>query len=156
MSRLVEEIKWLGYENVTKLPYRYLVDVVGADPLTTFGGMSSFFYVLIKPPLVFPWIPGAKWGPPPVGSGILWGQQAPVKLWGMQGAEVWQIDEIRRVIAKWKPAASSCRFIEVWLTMDIFGGPLEVRRFPVHEDWERDSGGHARDFYNYSYSQEVS
>lgn len=153
-GRLRKEIIELGYGSVEYWTYRRLVDEAGADPLTTFGGISSFFYILLKPPLAFPWVKGSLWGPPPVGSGILWGQQAPPKLWGLDQAFVWHIDELRRVIRKWKPASKSCRFIEVWLAVDLFGNPLEVRRFPVHEQWEFRPDGAAPDFYNNSYSQE--
>lgn len=149
--RLVAELTALGH-NPSVISYRSLVDIIGTDPNTTFGGYSSFFYVILRAPFPFPWDVAGRWGPPPVGSGALWGS-APF-LWGISGAQVWQLDEVRRTIAKWKPAGSSCRFIEVWLKVDIFGVPTEVRRFPVHEQWELQSNGAAREFYNYSYSQE--
>ena len=58
---------------------------------------------------------------------------------------------LKRVIQKWKPAASSCRYIEAWLRVDLFGNPLEIVRFPVWEDWELDASGNARDYFNTGY-----
>lgn len=48
-GRLRKEIIELGYGSVEYWTYRRLVDEAGADPLTTFGGISSFFYILLKP-----------------------------------------------------------------------------------------------------------
>lgn len=153
-ARLITEIKALGYVNVEIFTYRDLVDTYGADPVTTFGGYTSFFYVLIRPPFPFAWDVAGKWGPPPVGSGALWGS-APF-LWGISGAAPWQFDELRRVIRKWTPAAARCCFIEVWLRVSIFGVPLEIRRFPVRWDWELDGNGAGRDFYNSRYDKETA
>lgn len=145
--RMVAELEALGYKNPGVVTYRDLVDVIGTDPTTTFGAMSSFFYVVLRPPFPFAWTLPGKWG-----DGAKWGE-APY-LWGIGGAEVWQLDEVKRVIRKWKPAATSCRFIEIWLSVNIFGVPTRVVHIPVHEDWEYATNGAAREFYNYSYSQE--
>lgn len=149
-GRLRKEIVALGYSTVRYRSYRHLVDDDGQDPTKVFGGIfTSFFYIEIRPPFPFPWGVGGRWGPLPVGDGAPWGN-APF-LWGFGGAETWQFDELRRTIAKWKPAGSSCRFVEIQLHLNIFGIPTEVRRIPVWEDWELDSNGAARDFYNNSF-----
>ena len=105
--------------------------------------------MIIKKPN--PWDIAGKWGLPPMGDGALWGS-APFR-WGTT-AKPEEIDELRRVIAKWKPAATSCRFIELVLRTNIFGIPTHTIRLPVHEPWEQQSNGAYREFYNYSYSQE--
>jgi len=146
-DRLLDELGVLGYLNCQIITYRDLVDA--GSPDTVFGGKESFFYVIIKKPN--PWAPSGKWGLPPLGSGALWGA-APF-TWGSTAS--WsEIEEIRRVIEKWKPATTSCRFIEAWLEVTIFGNPLTVVRWPVHEPWEQAQNGAYRSFYNYAFDRE--
>lgn len=53
--------------------------------------------------------------------------------------------DIIRVIKKWKPATTSCRFIQVRIGDRWYS-------FPVHEDWELDKDGNSKeDFYNKTY-----
>lgn len=53
--------------------------------------------------------------------------------------------DISRVIKKWKPATTSCRFIQVRVGDRWFN-------FPIHEDWELDKDGNSKeDFYNKTY-----
>lgn len=55
------------------------------------------------------------------------------------------ISDIARVIKKWKPATTSCRFVQVRIGDKWF-------TFPIHEDWELDgSGSSTQDFYNKTY-----
>lgn len=139
---LAAEIKSLGYPSVGVITWRMLVDG-GFDPFLTFGGNSSFFYILIRKPN--PWAPAGKWGEPPLGSGALW-DAAPF-TWGSTATPT-EIDEIRRTVQKFKPAGMSCRFIEAWLEVDLFGLPTDIVRWPVHEDWEYESNGGAKSYYN--------
>lgn len=136
--RLLEEIALLGYPQAQIVAYRDLVDA--GQPPTVFGGISSFWYLVIKKPN--PWQPPGKWGADGTWrGGAKWGSTA-----------TWQeIQAIRRVIAKWKPAASSCRFIEAWLQVSLFGLPTRIVRWPVHEDWEQSPGGGYPNFYNTSF-----
>lgn len=142
--RIFEELALLGYPSCEIVSWRNLVDA-GAPP-TVFGGFTNFCYLVVKKPN--PWAPAGLWGPPPIGDGALWGA-APF-TWGST-AKWSEIEEIRRVLKKWKPAAASFRFIEAWLEVSIFGLPTSVVRWPVHEDWEFDSNGAAADFYNTGY-----
>lgn len=136
-GRMVEEIQRLGYPSVGITTYRDLVDS-GLPPATTFGGISSFFFVTVGKPN--PWDLPGTWG-----GGARWGS-APY-TWGST-ARVQEIDEIRRVIRKWKPAASSCRFILAVLRVNIFGTPTHWISWPTREPWE------VRAFYNSTYDKE--
>lgn len=141
--RMLAEIKALGYSTVYIFTYRNLKDIGFPSVFAGVNGQpdySSFWYLVIAPP--HPWKVARKWGAP----GVKWGA-APFN-WG--GTASWaEIEEIRRVIRKWKPAASSCRFIEVWLAVDpMTGVPTNVVRWPVHEDWEQQGNGAYIEFYN--------
>ena len=136
--RLQEELALLGYTSTQIVSY---ADLRSAGfPPSVFGGLTSFWYLIVKKPN--PWQPPGKWGADGAwGGGAKWGSTA-----------TWQeIQAIRRVIAKWKPAASSCRFIEAWLQVSLFGLPTRIVRWPVHEDWEQSPGGGYPNFYNTSF-----
>lgn len=137
-QRLLEELALLGYSSCDIISWSDLV--AAGNPPTVFGGFSSFFYVIIRKPN--PWLPPGKWGDgADWGGGSKWGSTA---TWA-------EIQAIRRVIKKWKPAGSSCRFIEAWLQVSLFGFPVRWTRWPVNEDWERSATGAYPNFYNYSY-----
>lgn len=134
-----EELAHLGYASTEIISYRDLVD--GGLPGTVFGGVGSFWFLRINKP--------NSWGPPGHwGDGSRWG--AAPYTWG-SSATAQEIDEIRRVIAKWKPASTSCRFIEAVLEVDMFGAATKVVRWPVREPWELDARGAAKDYYNTGY-----
>jgi len=137
-QRMLDELALLGYPNCEIVTWRDLVD--RGQPPTVFGGFESFFYVIIKKPN--PWTVPGKWG-----DGAKWGGGS---KWG--STATWaEIQAIRRVIQKWKPAATSCRFIEAWLVVSLFGLPTRWTRWPVNEWWERTPSGAYPNFYNYSY-----
>lgn len=157
-GRLLAEISRVGCPNSQIWGYRELVKA-GAPP-TVFGGFSSFFFVLIKPPHVFlprnQWADGSKW------SGG--------KKWGLNGDRL-VLDNLKRQIKKWKPAGTSCRFLAIDLAGDasvplwgninwgqwLWGGisGTDVITIPTWEDWETDfNGALRREFYNYSYLKE--
>lgn len=142
-GRMVAELNFLGYANVEVVSYRDLVDTYG-KPDTVFGGFSSFWYLIIKKPN--PWQRSGPWNQ---GNNTRWNQVA-AYTWNST-ATASEIREIKQTIAKWKPAASSCRFIEVWLEVNLFGAPVKIVRWPIWEPWEIDSNGGAANFYNFGY-----
>lgn len=138
-TRMLDELGNLGLNDCEIVSWRDLAD---AGQPQAFGGDFSCWFLRIKQPN--PWRPVAKWD-----SGVLWDQP---QLWwdaGRHDPELWAA--ILRVIAKWKPAASSCRFVEIVLRVDIFGNPTEVARAPIHEWWELDARGNAPNYYNEGY-----
>jgi len=124
---------------VRVVSWRDLAD--GGEP-QAFGGDTSCWYLLVEG--THPWKPPIRWD-----GGPNWDQAS--VYWDVSNHDPALLAALRRVIAKWKPAASSCRYIEVWLKLDLFGNPLEIVRFPVWEDWELDANGNARDYYNTGY-----
>ena len=113
----------------------------GGEP-QAFGGDTSCWYLLIEG--THPWKPAIRWD-----GGAAWDQAG--VYWDVSNHDPALLAALKRVIQKWKPAASSCRYIEAWLRVDLFGNPLEIVRFPVWEDWELDASGNARDYFNTGY-----
>jgi len=136
------QLERLGYPRCEVVTW---LDLALAGQPLAFGGISSFWYLIIRKPN--PFGPPGKWG-----DGAKWGQ-APY-LWGLSGATVADLDEIRRIVRKWGPAGGCCRFIELVLAQDIFGAPLRTVRIPVYEDWQRQANGAYYDFYNHSFTTE--
>jgi len=137
-ERIVAECSNLGLL-VDVVSWRDLAD---AGEPQAFGGDTSCWYLRVLG--AHPWKPPVRWD-----GGATWDQQG--VYWDVSNHDPALLAALRRVIAKWKPAASSCRYIEVWLKLDLFGNPLEIVRFPVWEDWELDANGNARDYYNTGY-----
>lgn len=132
-GRILDELALLGLTSCTIVSWRNLAD--GGNP-GAFGGDSSCWYLLINQP--HPFLAGFTWDD---GSST-WDQAD--EYWDALGPLQTLLQSILRVIAKWKPAASSCRFIELVL-------PGANARIPVREAWEYDAAGGAPDYYNTGY-----
>lgn len=137
-ERIASECANLGL-TVRVVSWRDLAD---AGEPQAFGGDSSCWYLLVEG--THPWKPPARWD-----GGPVWDQTG--LYWDVSNHDPALLAGLKRVIAKWKPAASSCRYIEVWLKLDLFGNPVEIARFPAWEDWELDANGNARDYFNTGY-----
>ena len=138
-QRLQEELATFGL----------LADVVSWRDLLNqgiplaFGGDSSCFYLVARGP--HRWKPARRWD----AANTNWDD--PDLYWDLMNHDpVWWA-QILKIIAKWKPATSSCRYVEVWLRVDLFGNPVELARLPVYEEWELDDQGNATDYYNGGY-----
>lgn len=137
-ERLLDEINRLGYPNALVVTW---ADLAEAGNPGAFGGIfTTFFYVVIKPPHRFG--PAKLWD-----GGLQWDDGS---LWDIQG-DPQDLEDIKRAIRKWKPASSSCRYIEIWLRVGLFGLPTELVRVPMWEPWEYDRDGQASDLYNSGY-----
>lgn len=120
-GRIIEELALLGLTGLTTasiVTWRNLAD--GGNP-GAFGGDSSCWYLELG--TTHPFVDAVAWD-----GGALW-----------DAGERWDFDDptgqdllprIERVIRKWKPASSSCRFIR----MTLPSGDVAVR--PLFEDWE--------------------
>lgn len=137
-ERILEEFGNLGLfaEIVT---WRDLAD--GGEPQAFGGDQSCWFLRVLRPN---PWRGAILWD-----GGPAWDQAG--VTWDASNHDPQLAAAMLRVIAKWKPAASSCRYIEIVLRVDIFNVPTEVARLPVYEDWELDANGDAKDYYNTGY-----
>ena len=161
---LLAELAHLGLTNCQVYSYRRLVGM-GEDPATTFGGISTFFFVYVGKPNPFS-VAAAQYND----GSVQW--LTSDSLWGI-GGPASTMEEIKRVIATWKPADTSCRFLLIDLDgtgavqaavwgdntlwgdfnwgVSIVGTTVTV---PIHEPWEYGAEGAAREFYNYSYNIE--
>ncbi len=140
VNRMIVELQFLGYENVGVVTYRDLVDGMGQNPTTTFGGIASFWYLHIDVPSWFQdanlWDDGHTWD-----DGSFWDLENPQLA--MYLSEIW------KVIDKWKPATTSCRYIEIVLPSG------RVVTIPKWEWWEINysvSPPSAPEFYNETYT----
>ena len=135
VSGLKAELAHIGFPDTYVISWRDLVDAGAGLPGTVFGGNTSFFYVGIRAPNPLD-PPAHTWG-----GGGSWGTSG--WTWGAGSATAAQrIEEIRRVIAKVKPAHTSCRFICVF--NDLLSGPDAqllpsgtFHAYPCNEPWER-------------------
>lgn len=85
-------------------------------------------------------------GVTPLVDGALWDDK--VSHWDIQEPYNGAIGDIINVIKKWKPAASSCRYISIRV------GDRYIS-VPMHENFELDAYGTSRfDFYNHSFSSD--
>lgn len=138
-ARLLSELGVFGLANCEVVSWR---DLRNQGVVNPFGGDSSCWYLIVRQP--HPWRPPVLWD-----GGALWDQAG--ITWDLSGHDPVFWGQILRVLAKWGPAAASCRFVEIWLKVDLFGNPTEVARIPVWEDWELDAAGNGRDYYNTGY-----
>ena len=111
------------------------LDLTLAGEVNPFGNYTGFFYVRIDYPSgfsTFIWDGSTNW--------------ADGHLWGVIEPYVGAIDDLRAVIRKFKPAHTSCRYIEIRLGGGMSPPAITI---PMWEDWERDpvTGGYP-DFYN--------
>lgn len=143
-GRILEELALLGLSNCLIITWRDLADA--GEPLA-FGGDQSCWFLRVKKP--HPWTPARRW-------------DAPTSIWDAQdhywdfgpGHDPALLRAIERIIKKWKPASSSCRYIEIWLTAAVFPPqPIEIARVPIWEEWEKDANGQAVSYYNGGYLQ---
>jgi hypothetical protein len=137
-ARIIEECALRGL-SVDVVSWR---DLANRGIPQAFGGDTSCWYLQVLAP--HPWRAAIRWD-----GGPAW-DQARV-FWDASNHDPALLADLRRIIAKWKPAASSCRYIEAWTRVDLFGNPVEIVRFPVYEDWELDRNGNAKDYYNGGY-----
>ena len=135
-KRILEDLALLGLSDCEIVTWRDLAD---QGIPQAFGGDTSCWFLRIKRPN--PWTSAAKWD-----SGVQWDQQG--LFWDASNHDPILWAAIRRTVERWKPAASSCRFVEIVLRVDAFGNALEVARAPIHEWWEYDGQGNAPDYYN--------
>lgn len=78
-------------------------------------------------------------------DGCLWDDD--VCAWDLIEPYPGALLDIQRVIKKWKPATTSCRFIQIRV-----GDKWHV--IPMYEDWVLDGNGNATiEFYNYSFAR---
>lgn len=138
-QRLLDELGVFGLAFCEVVSWR---DLLNQGIPAAFGGDSSCWYLIVRQP--HPWKPAALWD-----GGAAWDQQG--VTWDLSNFDPIFWGGILRVLAKWGPAAASCRFVEVWLKVDIFGSPTEITRIPIYEDWELDANGDARNYYNTGY-----
>lgn len=129
-ERILAELTLLGLTSPQIVSWRDLAD---AGSPTAFGKDSSCWYLELGTGHPFTdakaWDGGDTWD-----GGLLWDAQDPQNL----------MPRIERVIAKWKPASSSCRYIQFTLPSGT------VLRRPVWEWWEI-TGGRGRNYYNDGY-----
>jgi hypothetical protein len=140
----------LGYANPLVVTYSKLWD---AGRTGAFGGPTGFpsFWFLVLPwpiprliQMTVRWGDGSKWGQVPRGP-----------MWGGGGLVPQDIEAVRQVIFKWKPAHTSCRFIlcalgpSFKLNPDYTWSGAAIT-YPVNEWWEFDGRGRVRPFYNQS------
>lgn len=143
-GRILEELALLGLTNALIVSWRDLAD--GGEPLA-FGGDQSCWFLRIKKP--HPWTPARRWD----AATSIWDAQDHYWDFG-PGHDPELLLAVKRIIKKWKPAASSCRYIEIWLNAAVFPPmPIEIVRVPVWEDWEFDARGQAVSYYNGGYLQ---
>lgn len=126
-AALYGELALLGIEDAEIISWRNLADLGAA---TAFGGDTSCWYLKISQPSPFAapavWDGGDLWD-----GGILWDVGDPQKV----------LPQVLALIAKWKPAASSCRFILIELPDGSWVSA------PVYEHWELDGNGNATGHY---------
>lgn len=132
-QRILAECALLGLTSAAIVSWRDLA--TGGNP-GAFGGDSSCWYLQIPQPN--PFTPPPNWdaGPPP-------NFEQDGLDWDAEGLGL--IVNLQRIIARWSPAASSCRYIEITLS------DTTVVRVPVRWWWEYDATGSAPNYYNDGY-----
>ena len=147
---LLAELAHLGYASAEVVNWRDLVDA-GNNPATTFGGITSFFFVAIYWPMPYADTAGAEWDD----GAATWLYSD--DTWGGYGRTPDDIEEIRRVIQLVKRGRSSCRFIlmanDNTFALDGMKKPTgNYTVYPMFEDWERVRPTYAApSFYNQSF-----
>lgn len=149
----------LGFDDVTVTSQ---LDLLLGSVRNPFGNIQGFFYVMIRvPDLLY-----ARWA-----SGVLWEPPEGPNLinWGIGNDLAKKIEEAKYLIQKFKPAATSCRFIVIGDTTlrretlwgekdwgDFFWGLPgflgNYTIFPMWEAWEFNVATQTYPpFYNYSF-----
>lgn len=128
-EELITQIARLGI-TASVVSWRDLAD--GGAP-TAFGGDPSCWYLQVT---VHPFGDPAAWdGGSAWDDGALWDYSDPQGLMG----------EVERLIAAWKPAETTCRYIQFTLPSGV------VMRRPVWDRWEIRPDGSAVNYYNDGY-----
>lgn len=143
---LLAELAHLGYPSAQVCSWRDIVDA--GNPTSSFGNITSYFFVAIFWPMPYQVTAGAKWA-----DGVAtWKTTGDV--WGGYGRTANDIAEIERVIRMVKRGRTSCRYIlmanDGTATLDANLRPVgNWTTYPMFEDCERRRPSYAGpNFYN--------
>lgn len=143
---LLAELKHLGYPNARVCSWRDIVD--SGNLPSSFGGITSYFFVAIYFPFALPIVAGAKWDD----GAATWLNSG--DTWGGFGRNPDDIEEIKRTIALVKRGRSSCRYVimanDATFALDANLKPTgNYTVYPMFEDCERTRPSYAApNFYN--------